>query len=95
MQVLVVLLVGEGGKGAGDMATYFAAHWVEVEVEVGARDKTEEVDLVVQVEDFQLRGLARLEGKFQDFSRTLLAIGALKDLVKQTYNRQQQCHWSN
>jgi hypothetical protein len=50
MQVLVVLLVGEGGKGAGDMATYFAAHWVEVEVEVGARDKTEEVDLVVQVE---------------------------------------------
>jgi hypothetical protein len=83
MQVLVVLLVGEGGKGAGDMATYFAAHWVEVvvEVEVGARDKTEEVDLVVQVEDFQLRGL---EGKFQDFSRTLLAIGALKDLVKQT-----------
>jgi len=34
MQVLVVLLVGEGGKGAGDMATYFAAHWVEEEVEV-------------------------------------------------------------
>ena len=83
MQVLVVLLVGEGGKGAGNMATYFAAHWVEVEVEVevGARDKTEEVDLVVQVEDFQLRGL---EGKFQDFSRTLLAIGAVKDLLKQT-----------
>jgi hypothetical protein len=65
MQVLVVLLVGEGGKGAGDMATYFAAHWVEVvvEVEVGARDKTEEVDLVVQVEDFQLKGGLRANFK--------------------------------
>jgi hypothetical protein len=42
--VLVVLLEGEGGKGAGYMATSFAAHWVEEEVVVGAWDKTEEVE---------------------------------------------------